>query len=99
MQRFARVQDGVVREIIIIPDDADINTRFHPGLVKTLVDSPDVAVVNGYLFSDGQFTAPPPRVVLPNLVHAKWKELLKDRQRPITVQDLLELNLISDKET
>ncbi len=66
MQTYARIQDGVVMELIA-PRAADdgseipIADRFHPAIVANLVSVPDsTAVVEGWLYEDVAFAAPSP---------------------------------------
>lgn len=55
--RYARIVDGVVHEIIIVPEDADLAGRFHPDIVATLVVC-GKSVVQNYRY-DGTVFLPP----------------------------------------
>lgn len=48
MKRYVRHSGGIVREIVEIPEDADISDRFHPDVVAGMVeDAKGDAVVCG----------------------------------------------------
>ena len=67
MNSYARIQNGVVSEIIATA--ADPSTLFNPALVWEPVSLPDVTV--GWTFTNGSFSAPvpsaPPTLTLPSL--------------------------------
>ncbi len=69
MQHFARIEEGTVREIIEIPDGADINEHFHADIVAALVPDDGGAAVGGGTW-DGTAFGPVP-VVLPTVDEAK----------------------------
>lgn len=55
MQRFALIEDGTVREIVEIPDDASIEDRFHSSLRFVAADA-DAAV--GWIWNGNDLVAP-----------------------------------------
>lgn len=57
MSSLARIQNGVVAEVISNAND-DIATRYHPAFVDALVAC-GADVEAGWLFEGGQFSAPP----------------------------------------
>ncbi|WP_417436615.1 hypothetical protein [Hoeflea sp.] len=57
MSNLARIQNGVVAEIISNAD-GDIAARYHPDFVAALVECGSDAEA-GWLFADGEFSAPP----------------------------------------
>ncbi|CAM5764753.1 DUF4376 domain-containing protein [Bosea minatitlanensis] len=75
MQRFARIDDGVVVEVIELPDTVSVADpenegqsierplaladAFHADLVAAIVPAP-TEVETGWSFSDGEFSPPPP---------------------------------------
>ena len=67
MSRFARIQNGVVAEII--STTIDPSTLFNPALVWEPVSQPDITV--GWTYANGDFSAPvppaTPTLTLPSL--------------------------------
>ncbi|MGV1793840.1 DUF4376 domain-containing protein [Rhizobium sp. A37_96] len=59
---YAFVASGVVTEIITPVDGTTLEEQFHPDFLKSLVQCND-GVQQGWLYSDGAFTAPPVAVV------------------------------------
>ena len=53
MKTFARIQDGVVMEIII----AEVLPEFHPEIAATFVEAPE-GTEQHYLFDGTTFTPP-----------------------------------------
>lgn len=58
---FARVEAGVVAEIIIPPEGVTIEEMFHPDLAAQIVACP-AEVSQGWLFDGEEFTQPEPLV-------------------------------------
>ena len=57
MNRYARIQDGVVAELFATADD--ITTLFNPALVW--VPWPEgITIAEGWLYENGTFTPPAP---------------------------------------
>lgn len=67
MNTYARIQNGVVAEIISTA--ADPATLFNPALIWEAVSQPDITV--GWTYSNGSFAAPvppaTPTLTLPSL--------------------------------
>ena len=61
MTIYARIQDGVVGEIIDI--DGAVDGRFNPQLTWVAVD-PALGVGVGWIWDGTKFTAPPPATVV-----------------------------------
>lgn len=59
MQRFARISDGIVMEIVEVPDDLDVNHFAHPDIVATFVANPPIEVRSGWLYDGSSYAAPP----------------------------------------
>lgn len=59
-QHFARIaDDGVVAEIVTLPDGIDLSSAFTPELVQTMVAC-SADVTQGQIYQAGAFAAPPP---------------------------------------
>jgi hypothetical protein len=58
---FARVEVGVVAEVIIPPDGVTIEEMFHPDLAAQIMPCPG-GVAQGWLFDGEEFTQPEPLV-------------------------------------
>lgn len=60
-QAFARVADGVVVEIVAIPESASLSERYHPDIVESCysLDS-GIPVRVGWLLTEKGFVPPPP---------------------------------------
>ena len=56
--RYARIADGLVAEIIDLPDDVELKDAFHPDIVATIVECADESVTSGHGY-DGKKFAPP----------------------------------------
>jgi hypothetical protein len=54
MARFARINSGVVAEIIVLPEGTAIETAFHPEIIAALVICSE-DVKQGWSYSDGEF--------------------------------------------
>ncbi len=61
MARFGRIDNGVVREIVVV---GSIDGRYAPHLI--FVEILDPAVEEGWLYDGVNFTAPPP-IIPPTL--------------------------------
>ncbi|HEV2556796.1 MAG TPA: DUF4376 domain-containing protein [Bosea sp. (in: a-proteobacteria)] len=59
MQRFARIADGVVVEIMSSPDGEDFAELFHPEIVAACRPC-GAEVTQGWLLKAGELVAPPP---------------------------------------
>lgn len=65
MARYARIASGRVAEILSLPDNLPLSEVLHPALAVDVVNCPDQAVVEGWLYNGGEFAAPaflPPTV-------------------------------------
>ena len=61
MTLYARIQDGVVAEIIEITDGPTLEERYHPDIVAQCVTLKGAQVQNvtpGYTYDGSSFTAP-----------------------------------------
>ena len=56
---YARVENGVVVELIEVPDGLAVNDMFHPDVVSSLVEC-DASVGIGWSFDGSSFAAPEP---------------------------------------
>lgn len=59
-QTFARIVDGVVQEIISLPDEIRIEDAFHPRIVEQCVICP-TNVGQRWTYDNGSFKEPPPQ--------------------------------------
>lgn len=61
MNLYARIDDGQVVEIIQPFEDVPIKDRFHPDVVRSLVDITGIQPqpTEGFLFDGSVFAAPP----------------------------------------
>lgn len=62
--KFARVLDGAIAEIIVVPANSVIDDMFHPDFVAALVAHSGNADV-GWRYEAGQFLPPPPVEIPP----------------------------------
>ncbi|MBP0492152.1 hypothetical protein [Roseomonas indoligenes] len=64
MQTFARVQDGIVAEIVKIPANTPpLEERYHPDLIPAFVELSgpgSQSIGEGWLYDGSTFTAPAP---------------------------------------
>lgn len=72
MQHFALIRDGVVADVIALPDDAKIGEAVHPILAADMRPCPP-AVEPGWTHDGDAFASPPP----PQIDLAALKALLK----------------------
>ncbi|NTF32293.1 hypothetical protein [Rhizobium skierniewicense] len=54
---YARIQDGVVVEVIQLPDDVTLADAFHPDIAVLFLQCPNDVSVD-WLFKDGEWLAP-----------------------------------------
>jgi hypothetical protein len=74
MQRFARIEAGVVVEIMTSPAGVDFASLFHPDIAAACrVCGPDVSP--GWVFDGQRFLAPPPVRVTPERLLAYAADL------------------------
>lgn len=59
MNYYARLENNIAVEIIIIPCEYDIRTMYPGDFIKTLVSCTDAANI-GDIYKNGNFTPPPP---------------------------------------
>ncbi len=69
MSRYARIQDNIVAEIVMVPEGMDIADMFHAGIVGSFVACPDGVGPNWQSDGDG-FAAPAAPPPLPQPVPA-----------------------------
>lgn len=55
MARFARIDGGVVAEIIVLPEGTALETAFHPEIIAAFVACPE-NVEQGWSYADGEFS-------------------------------------------
>ena len=60
MREYARIENGVVREKITLPDAADIAKRYHPSLIWVETTGLTPQPQERWLYDGMTFTAPPP---------------------------------------
>jgi hypothetical protein len=66
--KHARIEDGVVAEIIALPDGVALADAFHPDIVARCSPCDD-EVAQGWLVDGGGFSSPPaPSVWVPSSV-------------------------------
>lgn len=58
MKTYARISDGSVVEVVSLDDDITLEDAFHPLLAADMKPCPE-ETQQGWIFSDGQFSAPP----------------------------------------
>lgn len=58
MKTYARISDGSVVEVVTLEDDVAPEDAFHPTIAAAMKPCP-TAAQQGWVFSDGQFSAPP----------------------------------------
>lgn len=67
-QNFARVVDGIVVEVAVIPDDLNISDCYHEDVASTFI-SCDASVLQGYIYIGDTFSEPvAPPVTNGNLI-------------------------------
>ncbi|RAX42389.1 DUF4376 domain-containing protein [Rhizobium tropici] len=67
-QTFARVADGLVIEVVTLPDGVDIAESYHVDLAETFF-SCDATVQQGYAYDGKKFTSPvAPEITMADLV-------------------------------
>jgi hypothetical protein len=77
MARYAEIRDGVVAQIVDLPDGVNIEDAVHPDLLANFVEASGSVEV-GSTFSGGNFNAPsaPPDVAVDLLAYAanlRWQ--------------------------
>ncbi len=60
MREYARIEDGTVREKIILADAADITKRYHPSLVWVETTGLLPQPQESWLYNGVTFSPPPP---------------------------------------
>lgn len=93
-QRFARLVNDVVVEVIDLPDDKVVQRCFHPDIVKQLVSvPPEIRVAQGmiYLEAAGMFDDPPPAV--PPVLSPREKLAQTDGKLLQVVEELADMVL------
>ena len=88
-QRFARLENDIVVEVIELPDSAVVQKCFHADIVKQLVEvPPEIRVAQGMIFLEqaGMFDDPPPREAVPT---EKATSLVQNNTQMIRVVDEL----------
>lgn len=58
MKTYARISDGSVVEVVSLDDDIALEDVFHPLVAADMKPCPD-ETQQGWILSDGQFSAPP----------------------------------------
>lgn len=69
--RYARITDGVVAELISLPEDVALEDAFHADLAAALAPCADPAVDQGWTYDGKKFAAP----VAPTLTPEQFADL------------------------
>lgn len=67
---YARIEDGIVAEVILPYETFTLEERFHPDVIAKCVACGTSDVLIGCAYNDGEFTAPAPLVAPPPPVPA-----------------------------
>ena len=93
--KYARITDGRVAEIVIIPEGAAIADMFHPDIVSTMVAVPEEDVTVDWLYAGSGFSPPPapepPEIKIPSVTARQLRLWLLSRGRALSeVDDAIE---------
>ncbi|EMZ5361555.1 tail fiber assembly protein [Escherichia coli] len=56
--KYARIENGIVAELVDVPDGVDISDLYHPDLRFVDVSGADPQPDDGWTYADGVFAAP-----------------------------------------
>lgn len=91
--RYARIDGGLVAELVTLPEGVSPDSAFHPDIAETLVPCEDIGVGHGWAY-DGDAFVPP--VAPPELSPEEKREAMPNLTARQLRLGLLQLGKLSD---